>query len=523
MKKNNFNIESIPNNPAANWEDAVYRPQIVTHYQGNPFIEALPDILSNKEAYDLMKFLPPFDPGARSLEDHLRVHFIYNLKSFFQPIGMHLRLETNFSLAIRFGYMGRNPLNRYYFQSPEKDLTDIKKKDPKYGKLKATSPSFYMVGFSGVGKSTGALASLLQYKPVIRHYEYQGQPLPILQIVWLHVDCPHDASLKGLCREIFEAIDDQLGTDYLGECGGGDTDDMIRDIRRLVRLHGIGCIVIDEIQQLSVAKGQGETNMLNFFVNLVNRSGVPIVLIGNPKALPLFTKEFQQARRASGIGDIKWGAMPYFPNDEEDEWKVLFEKIWKYQYLKNQVPLTDEFLSALHIASAGIIDFAIKAFILAQFRAIETKTEILTPNLILSVAADNFSFSQSLLQILRTNDFKAMSKVPDLNLFDLDTHYDQFIARMSQRSLKDIIRSEREGLSTTRGAAIQPDGSQSLHPKGRRRGRISNKEKLKQLVDQKSSSGDLRVLYANATAENKSFSELLTEVGYAKPVDEFLS
>jgi hypothetical protein len=178
---------------------------------------------------------------------------------------------------------------------------------------------------------------------------------------------------------------------------------------------------------------------------------------------------------------------------------------------------------ATHTASAGIIDFAIKAFILAQFRAIENKSEILTPNLILSVAADNFNFSHSLLQILRNNDFQAMSKVPDLNLFDLDAHYDQFRARLAQNSLKEILRSERESLDKSRGAAIQPDGSQSLPPKGKRKGRVPDKEKLSQLVQQNSHPGDLRVLYSNAQAEHKSFSELLTEVGIAKQVDEFLS
>ncbi len=51
--------------------------------------------------------------------------------------------------------------------------------------------------------------------------------------------------------------------------------------------HCIGVLVIDEIQRLSQARSGGAERMLNFFVQLINTIGVPVVLIGTYKARSL--------------------------------------------------------------------------------------------------------------------------------------------------------------------------------------------------------------------------------------------
>ncbi len=75
---------------------------------------------------------------------------------------------------------------------------------------------------------------------------------------------------------------------------------------------------------------------MNFFVHLENRIGVPYVLIGTPKALPLFTKEFRQARRASEQGDFHWKRMQMIsdedPNLPDEIWDDFIRTLWTYQY-----------------------------------------------------------------------------------------------------------------------------------------------------------------------------------------------
>jgi len=95
-------------------------------------------------------------------------------------------------------------------------------------------------------------------------------------------------------------------------------------------------------------------------VNLVNTIGVPVILVGTPRALSFLQKEFQQAKRACGQGDALWEHM-----ENDNEWRRFVKAIWKYQYTKNNVELTDQIMNssilaqeayALHLqASSGQI------------------------------------------------------------------------------------------------------------------------------------------------------------------------
>ena len=65
-------------------------------------------------------------------------------------------------------------------------------------------------------------------------------------------------------------------------------------------MHGLGCLIIDEVQHLSVAKSGGATKMLNFFTELSNTMGIPVILLGTPQSLDVLGSEFRCARRATG-------------------------------------------------------------------------------------------------------------------------------------------------------------------------------------------------------------------------------
>ena len=104
---------------------------------------------------------------------------------------------------------------------------------------------------------------------------------------------------------------------------------MLTLIAQVVRSTGLGLLVIDEIQHLCEARGFGDEKMLNFFVTLVNTAGVPVVLIGNPKAMSILQSEFRQARRGSGQGDMIWDRLE--PNDD---YELLLDALWQYQWTR---------------------------------------------------------------------------------------------------------------------------------------------------------------------------------------------
>ena len=111
--------------------------------------------------------------------------------------------------------------------------------------------------------------------------------------------------------------------------------------------------------------------MMNFFVELVNTLGIPIILIGTHKARAIVAGQFRSARRSCGLGGMSW---PRLEEDSED-WQRFLKRLWTYQYLRHPADLTPELSRALYYETQGVPDFVGQAlFVLAQMRAIAVKS-----------------------------------------------------------------------------------------------------------------------------------------------------
>jgi AAA domain len=75
--------------------------------------------------------------------------------------------------------------------------------------------------------------------------------------------------LKGLCTDIFLAIDKLLGTSYFKKFGsrGNSEDYMLAQVSQVVHTHHLGALVIDEMQNLVSAR-RGREELLNFLVKM---------------------------------------------------------------------------------------------------------------------------------------------------------------------------------------------------------------------------------------------------------------
>jgi hypothetical protein len=288
----------IPNGGEA--VEAEYKEQLIEEYKGNPFIEALPPIYSKDEVVDKLVVYPNYNSKERMLDSHLRVHMVQRLFQCFQPLQVHLDLESRISRVIRQGYLARNPFRPEYaaslqdgyrmIQNLNLDLCSNKR-------FRTTAAGFTIIGVSGMGKTTAVNRILATMPQIIVHSEYRGVKFSMCQLVWLKLDCPYDGSIKGLCMEFFSKVDSLLGTDYYKKhvTGRHTVDSMLSIMSQVARHTGLGMLVIDEIQHLKQAKSGGSEKMLNFFVTLVNTIGVPTVLIGTTKAMSVLQSEFRQA------------------------------------------------------------------------------------------------------------------------------------------------------------------------------------------------------------------------------------
>lgn len=406
MKKN-FHVE------------AIYNEQIIDEYSGNPFIESLPLINSKSDVINMISCYPKFDEKEREYESHIRLHLVQRIFLYFQVLPCHLDLEAKISRIIRGGYISRNPITPDYVRSFNNGYKDIQRGNLNYNNTDnfvTTSSGFSLIGVSGMGKST-IISKLLNLMPeVIVHSEYKGKPFTMTQLTYLKLDCPYDGSLKALCLEYFSKVDSILGSNYFQKyhLARLSANAMLPIINQISRSVGLGIIIVDEIQNLSLSKGGGSEKMLNYFVSLINLS-IPVVLVGTPKAMPILQSEFRQARR--GQGDMVWDRLK-----KDELWNLLIEGLWDYQWVKKPQKISQEFLDVLYEESQGIIDIAVKIFFMAQVRAISSRKEIITSALIKKVADENLKLVKPMLQALKSG--RNMSTYNDIMVLDVSNFID---------------------------------------------------------------------------------------------------
>lgn len=539
---------------------AVYKEQVLPEYSNNPLIEALPPIMDFEQVESLIHTYPNFIESERNLGAEYRYHCVQRLFNYFQPLDIHFEIERKISRTIRQGYLSRNPFNPSYASDLQEIYQSVKNKDASFEASQlsyAKASGFTIIGFSGVGKSTSIDKVLSLYPQVIVHDKYKDKELNQYQLVWMKLDCPYDGSIKGLCSNFFMEFDRLLGENTFSKFASGrntTTDVMIPRIALLARRQNLGILVIDEIQHLSAAKSGGQDRMLNFFVTLVNKLGIPVVLIGTTKALSILQGEFRQARRGSGQqGDIIWERM-----DKNRRWDLLIRGMWNFQWTKQAADLTDEINDALYEESQGIVDIAVKLYAMAQIQAIATRKEIVTPKLIREVSEKNLRLVRPMLLALKSGNIKEINKYADISPVDIDSFCDEQLSIITLNSKIENI-PEREPfkidsdklfeeaviqliaydvkIETAKSAVKKVldtgdnfSGTDVVVKESLRlilRDELKDKQVADNVVklkkDQKDKD-DLRLLIDKGRKNKKSAHEALKEVGVIKcPVEEFIA
>lgn len=447
----------IPNGCEA--EIADYKEQVVADYKNNPLIEALPPIYDVQKVVENLAVYPAYSNEERKLDNHYRIHLIQRLFQVFQPLPFHIDLESKVSRALRQGYIIRNPFRAELAKgfNKEFDLTNNLRFESN-NLVKQTASGFTLIGISGSGKTSSLERILSMYPQVISHSSYKGIAFSMYQLVWIKLNCPFDGSVKGLCIEFFSEVDRLLGTNYHKKVISSrpSTNIMMSMITQIVRNSSIGCIIIDEIQHLSLGKSGGTEKMLNFFVTLVNQVGVPIITVGTPNGMAALQSQFRISRRGAGQGDL---VIDKIPNDKT--WNLLVNSLWQYQWTKKEITLTKELSDAFYDESQGIIDILKKLYAMVQIKAITSNREEITVNLIKQVASESLKLVQPMIQALKTGDIRKIAKYDDICLSNIN--FDDYVSKarhsidlsMKEKDIKKQLEDEKNNnLQSKREKAV---------------------------------------------------------------------
>lgn len=402
--------------PIANGVIAQYKNQEVKEYEGNPLIEALPDIIRKDQLIRCLANYPSLSEEELSMEGFLRAHLIERVYSFFQPLPIHIELEERVSRMLRQGYVWRNPFSKetvekYYEINESMEGRDITYVTDNPSILPSVN-SLSVIGVSGMGKSISVSKILNNYPQVIIHFDYKDIKYSQYQLVYLIVNTPHDGSIKGLCLDIISKFDQYLGTDYYRKVVNySAVNKLLPMICQIARRTSLGLLVIDEIQVISKAKSGGKEQILDFFLTLVNSIGVPIMLIGTTKAMSMLQSHFRQARRFTGKGEIIFDRIEDY---EQIEWALFIKALLRFNANRNGVEDHDGVSKALYFESQGIFDIAVKIYGMSQIEAINNGSEMVTPELVLQVAKSKLLTIKPAIEAIQNNNIGALLEFEDI-------------------------------------------------------------------------------------------------------------
>lgn len=438
----------------------------LAEYDENEYICALPEIATYEKIIEEMTCDFRFDDRERHLIPELRLHAVMRLSHFFVPLSQHLSLHSSIMLALRQGYIGRAPGTADYDAYRQSTVA----RDYR-GRGAANSPgmskacSFAFLGCSGAGKSYSVRRILGSIDQTVQHV----QPVTVIQVVWLLIECPHKGSLRGLCMRVLSALDKALKTTSYRQRYGNSrstVEQMLLDIEHLFTIHAVGLLVIDEIQNLREAQQADKSAITKFFVLLVNSVGVPVIPVGTLGAASVFDSVFSDARRASGLGSIIWYPLPR-GDDELDEWPDFVRQLWRGQWTAKPTDLTNEILDVLYDETQGVLDLLVILYMLCQMRLIELTAmakirdpaaqpdETITVDLIRVVAAEKFQLIHPLIAALRNGNHSAIGDFDGFLEFheSMEVEFTQIMKRVPRRPARLIETAD--GPTIDRSKACQ--------------------------------------------------------------------
>ena len=346
---------------------------IYSREQGNPYLEALPDVLGKKEFERRIKSQPDFPRDVSRLAPEERRNLLSGLSQWFQPMDYMYTLYDMLHRAMCSTYQTKTVIESVRQMN---DLyMDFRTGRPRELSYSTQAYSGAVLGVPGIGKTSTIKRCLSTMSQVIVHQEYQGRKIYEKQINYLVVECPSDCSLKTLALNIFSAIDKAIGSEYLKQATyqrAMATSATTTKLKIICMNHHIGLIVIDEIQNAisTATKNKQIKPLIKFLVELTNETSTAICFCGTLEAEDVFLKQEHLKRRTRGFRLL--------PMKYDRTYRKFITELWEYQMTLQKAPLTEKLMKQMYDLSAGIPAYLVKIFEEAQIRSILSGREKLT-------------------------------------------------------------------------------------------------------------------------------------------------
>jgi hypothetical protein len=337
----------------------------------NPFLDPIASYLNTENLSERLVSWPLAQVDVRELSLQDRYALLDKLQvEMFEPTSTSLNITVRTYRLIGRSLQTRNPT-----------LPAIRRKTMAIARCIGTEltqlPWFatyamgmLLSGITGCGKTYEVIRALKLIPQRIEHPRSEAAGWThMVQAPWLYIGMSFDGSLGGLLLQILVALDEAIWSDYSQDKSllRLSNEKLAVHVGLILRNHGVGLLVIDEIQSRNFSDDARGTLAATFFLRMLN-FGIPILLMGNPLGINALNSFSQDLRRLGAGGSIKM-----HPHERSDyDWKeCLAPAIWRYSVMPEASPFNDKDGSILYKYSGGIRDYACRIRAASQRLALD--------------------------------------------------------------------------------------------------------------------------------------------------------
>ena len=405
---------------------ALYQHWNIEEYKGNPLIEALPKFLKHDDFMISVMQKPSFDEEERYHNDMEKIIYIDRLDACVIPCSEFYSVYKKAYKLVLKAYAKRNPLSpktdqiAYSIASGERIPHPQKKSN-------ISASTVFVTGLSGRGKSLMIEVTLEAAFPeqIISHTEYNGEKINIEQLVYVKLNCPGDASRKELCMNFFRVVDEATGYTNYEETNAHSKlsiGDLERNIKKVCILHHIALIVIDELQNLSIARSGGAKQAMQFFESIVTDTYVSLIFIGTYDCFDIYDGSFKTARKMSQDGVVDLMQL----GRDDHYWLSLVRALWNAQWVQEPIQLFEkkdginsdynktiakDMLDTIYYCTQGVTVCTTTLIKHANAYAIERGLKTIDAQIVLDVYKTEFKLLYPALEALRNSDYSVYDEL----------------------------------------------------------------------------------------------------------------
>jgi energy-coupling factor transporter ATP-binding protein EcfA2 len=389
--------------------------------KGNPLAEAIHERLEEEDfeiAVGNEIYVPEDINEFSDSEKELEALSIMNTVS---PTSIYYEAYCDFYNVLMMGYADRNPTL---------EATIIRNNTVSTGNYKpskTTSECMIITGLSGVGKSTLIDSVVSVFDQTIPHSKNGKYEKEFTQITYIKCDIPGSANIKSVCRMIVQQIDFITGEKHWEDYKKKRllNDEYIERTVALCSTQMIGVIILDEVQNLSLAKAEEKAKILSLIHKLTNEAKVPVINVGTTKAIKVFQSEFMNIRRLGLPVDL----LNFF--EDEDDWKLLVEYAWDYQLIESPLPLDDDIRKVIYRLTVGIPHCLFFLISQANVQAIRQKKTCIDGELLEEIYRTKFKLLRPALLALKIGKTQAYD-----DLYSLKDNLD----KAAKKTIKELFK-----------------------------------------------------------------------------------